>query len=153
MSTPSANTARRGRSYFVERLGAYFPMADDPPESQRGQRFGYPRPGLLHTEHVPTQTESITRLLEIIAPARQRLVDHPLYREIRDIQHLRIFLQSHVFAVWDFMSLLRSLQACLTCVATPWLPSAYPSPGRSLTRSDSAGRAANFATGKSVTSS
>jgi len=101
-------------------------MADDPPESQRGQRFGYPRPGLLHTEHVPTQTESITRLLEIIAPARQRLVDHPLYREIRDIQHLRIFLQSHVFAVWDFMSLLKSLQARLTCVVTPWLPSPYP---------------------------
>jgi len=101
-------------------------MADDPPESQRGQRFGYPRPGLLHTEHVPTQTGSITRLLEIIAPTRQRLVDHPLYREIRDIQHLRIFLQSHVFAVWDFMSLLKSLQACLTCVATPWLPSPYP---------------------------
>jgi Protein of unknown function (DUF3050) len=83
-------------------------------------------PGLLHTEHVPTQSESITRLLEVVAPARQRLVDHPLYREIRDIQHLRIFLQSHVFAVWDFMSLLKSLQACLTCVATPWLPSAYP---------------------------
>jgi hypothetical protein len=81
---------------------------------------------MLHTEHVPTQSESITRLLEVVAPARQRLVDHPLYREIRDIQHLRIFLQSHVFAVWDFMSLLKSLQACLTCVATPWLPSAYP---------------------------
>ena len=75
---------------------------------------------------MPTQTESIKRLLEIIAPARQRLVDHPLYREMRDIQHLRIFLQSHVFAVWDFMSLLKSLQACLTCVATPWLPSPYP---------------------------
>src|SRR5258708_7883909 len=101
-------------------------MADDPPDSQRGQRFEYPPPALLHTEHVPTQTGSVTRLLEIIAPARQRLVDHPLYRKIRDIQHLRIFLQSHVFAVWDFMSLLKSLQACLTCVVTPWLPSPYP---------------------------
>jgi hypothetical protein len=75
---------------------------------------------------VPTHTKSITRLLEIVAPTRQLLVDHPLYREIRDIHHLRIFLQSHVFAVWDFMSLLKSLQACLTCVATPWLPSPYP---------------------------
>jgi hypothetical protein len=62
----------------------------------------------------------------MIAPERERLVDHPLYCEISDIQHLRIFLQSHVFAVWDFMSLLKSLQACLTCVATPWLPSPYP---------------------------
>src|SRR5258708_37280046 len=98
MSTPSANTARRGRSYFVERLRAYFPMADDPPESQRGQRFGYPRPGLLHTEHVPTQTESITRLLEIIAPARHGLVVHPLYRKIRDIHHLWLFIECNVFS-------------------------------------------------------
>jgi hypothetical protein len=75
---------------------------------------------------VSTQTESIKRLLAIVAPARQRIVEHPLYREIRNIQHLRIFLQSHVFAVWDFMSLLKSLQACLTCVETPWLPSPYP---------------------------
>jgi hypothetical protein len=70
--------------------------------------------------------KSMARLLEIVAPMRQRLIDHPLYREIREIQHLRIFLQSHVFAVWDFMSLLKSLQAYLTCVATPWLPSEYP---------------------------
>jgi hypothetical protein len=62
----------------------------------------------------------------MIAPERERLVDHPLYSEISDIQHLRIFLESHVFAVWDFMSLLKSLQSRLTCVATPWLPSPYP---------------------------
>src|SRR6202158_778423 len=84
------------------------------------------RRGLLHTKRVSTQTESIKRLLAIVAPARQRLVEHPLYREIRDIQHLRIFLQSHVFAVWDFMSLLKSLKAFLRCLATPGLPSTYP---------------------------
>jgi hypothetical protein len=83
-------------------------------------------PGLRHPKFVPTQIDSLTRLRDIIAPARQRIEHHPLYREIRNIQHLRIFLQSHVFAVWDFMSLLKSLQASLTCVAIPWLPSPYP---------------------------
>jgi hypothetical protein len=75
---------------------------------------------------VTTRTEPITRLRSLIAPARQRLEHHPVYREIRDIHHLRTFLQSHVFAVWDFMSLLKSLQANLTCVTTPWVPSPYP---------------------------
>lgn len=73
-----------------------------------------------------TQLGSIHGLRESIAQARHRLEEHPLYGEIRTIEQLRVFLQSHVFAVWDFMSLLKSLQASLTCVSTPWVPSAFP---------------------------
>lgn len=66
--------------------------------------------------------QSITTLQAAIAPLQARLVAHPLYAGIQSLEQLRCFQQHHVFAVWDFMSLLKSLQRNLTCVDTPWLP-------------------------------
>lgn len=43
---------------------------------------------------------------------------------------MRLFMASHVFAVWDFMSLLKALQGRLTCVTTPWMPTKLPSSRR-----------------------
>jgi hypothetical protein len=63
-----------------------------------------------------------TQLMERISPLRKALITHPVYTELRDLQSLQIFMESHVFAVWDFMSLVKTLQARLTCVSVPWLP-------------------------------
>ena len=50
--------------------------------------------------------------------------EHPLYEHVSDENSLRILMRTHVFAVWDFQSLLKSLQRSLTCVDVPWLPTA-----------------------------
>ncbi len=48
------------------------------------------------------------------------LLNHPLYAQIRNVNDLHCFLETHVYAVWDFMSLLKALQSKLTCTTTPW---------------------------------
>lgn len=67
-------------------------------------------------------TDRIDQLRAALLPARQRLLVHPLYQQMTSLADLQTFMEHHVFAVWDFMSLLKALQRTLTCVDVPWTP-------------------------------
>ncbi len=66
-----------------------------------------------------TEIQKIKNELE---PLRQELISHDLYKNIDSIKNVRIFMQMHIFAVWDFMSLVKSLQNSLSCTTIPWTP-------------------------------
>jgi len=68
----------------------------------------------------------IIQLKQNIASLRNQIIHHKIYSAIEDIDDLRIFMEYHVFAVWDFMSLLKSLQNNLTCTSVPWIPKGNP---------------------------
>lgn len=75
---------------------------------------------------------NIPTLQASIAPLRQQLLNHPVYQDLASPAALRHFMQLHVYAVWDFMSLLKKLQQGLTCIQSPWLPPADPIAARMI---------------------
>ena len=68
-----------------------------------------------------TQTQ-IDRINSNIQPFKDEIINHKIYSAIQNMDDLKIFMQYHVFAVWDFMSILKTLQNNLTCTSTPWHP-------------------------------
>ncbi|UOQ76086.1 DUF3050 domain-containing protein [Hymenobacter sp. 5516J-16] len=75
-------------------------------------------------------SDSIADLQQTLAPVRAQLVAHGVYQSLHSLSDLRVFMQHHVFAVWDFMSLLKALQRELTCVDVPWVPRGNPATRR-----------------------
>ena len=74
------------------------------------------------SSHSPAMEREMTRLESKLRPTRDALASHWLFAQITHLQSLRTFMRSHVFAVWDFMLLLKALQRSFTCVDSPWIP-------------------------------
>ena len=65
----------------------------------------------------------IAQIEQTLGPQRESLLNHPIYDSISDLRHIQIFMEHHVFAVWDFMSLLKALQRCFGSFSVPWVDS------------------------------
>tara|TARA_B100001094_G_C18190726_1_gene806993 strand:- start:47 stop:865 length:819 start_codon:yes stop_codon:yes gene_type:complete len=66
--------------------------------------------------------QNIQNVIDEIQPLRDKLKNHELYKSLKSIDDIKIFMEAHVYAVWDFMSLLKALQNLLTCTKVPWTP-------------------------------
>lgn len=66
--------------------------------------------------------DRIEAIRKAIEPLREEIINHQVYARIKTVEDLQIFMQYHIYAVWDFMSLLKALQNNLTCTSVPWFP-------------------------------
>ncbi len=69
-----------------------------------------------YIQKIQTNTETL----------RTQIVNHPSYKNITNLDSVRTFMEHHIYAVWDFMSLLKALQIKLTCTTLPWMPTNSP---------------------------
>jgi hypothetical protein len=67
---------------------------------------------------------------DLLLQKKAELGEHPIFSEIHSLSVLQCFMETHVFAVWDFMSLTKRLQQELTCLQLPWLPPRDPHAAR-----------------------
>jgi hypothetical protein len=64
---------------------------------------------------------------DAILSLTRKLEDHPIYDVVRTLEDLRCFTEHHVYAVWDFMSLVKYVQRTVAPTAHPWVPLGDPS--------------------------
>ena len=74
--------------------------------------------------------KTMHRIEKELLPLKKKLIEHPLYDSINSVNDVQLFMEKHVFAVWDFMSLVKKLQLSLTSTQLPWTPSKHPAAGR-----------------------
>lgn len=88
----------------------------DNPSNPTSFAFGFPD-SKGNTPH-----DRLARISAKLEDLRGQLLNHSLYSTLGDLQAVRRFMEHHVYAVWDFMSLLKALQRSICCVSVPWTP-------------------------------
>jgi Protein of unknown function (DUF3050) len=99
---------------------------DDPRVRKERITLGFIRSLMRDDDSLAPGISGMDLLDQRVLEARTAVLEHPLYGSIVSIEHVRIFMEHHVFAVWDFMCLLKSLQRSVTCVEEIWRPVGDP---------------------------
>lgn len=66
--------------------------------------------------------DQINALTERLSPLTEKIISHPVYNVVASDYNLRLFMGEHVFAVWDFMCLLKELHRQIVSTSSPWFP-------------------------------
>ena len=80
----------------------------------------------MYEEDLNSYNPNIKTITDKLSNLRNQLRFHQLYKSLKSINDIKIFMENHVFAVWDFMSILKALQIRLTNVCVPWIPNNNP---------------------------
>jgi hypothetical protein len=98
------------------------PLEHDTGPREAGSEYSTPTHiGRSFDKRLP-ESQRFEQLQNMLAPLRHALLNHPIYAEVNSLSRLREFMQMHVFAVWDFMSLVKRLEGELTSTSLPWTP-------------------------------
>lgn len=88
-----------------------------------------PLPAELKIELMSTlqsKSSAAAIILHETEALREQLLSHALYEAVTSPSDLQIFMQHHVFAVCDFMWLVKRLQNEICGTNYPWTPPQYP---------------------------
>jgi hypothetical protein len=77
---------------------------------------------ITKSKQAKNSMNSIKYIETELKPLRNQINAHAMYGQLSTIEDVKLFMQNHVFAVWDFMSLLKALQSSLTNTNVPWTP-------------------------------
>jgi hypothetical protein len=77
---------------------------------------------ITKSKQAKNSMNSIKYIETELKPLRNQINAHAMYGQLSTIEDVKLFMQNHVFAVWDFMSLLKALQSSLTNTNVPWSP-------------------------------
>ncbi len=66
--------------------------------------------------------DNLEDLKKRIDELKYKIYNHKLFCTRLNIQQVRYFMESHIFSVWGFMSILKSIQFNLSTTTLPWTP-------------------------------